>query len=219
MCTQRETGCAQHPRIPTGAAALANHPACPLKVRPMQPGQRRVASIEGACVSKFFRGHPSRGLCTPSGTAAVAAWRPITHSEESLPYGYPHFRLFLSYTTASAPDTAVPCGQPDPRACPADVSSSKETTTCTADSPWNSQFKAAQALPAGPHRRRSQGRLGRIPLHSRSRMRLRLPDGTAGMTDPLQAIFTPASQALARTTPPAVSASALSPHQERFRHE
>jgi hypothetical protein len=99
-------------------------------------------------VCRSFSAGTRPGDCAlPRGTAAVAAWRPITHSEESLPYGYPHFRLFLSYTTASAPDTAVPCGQPDPRACPADVSSSKETTTCTADSPWNSQVQSCSSSP------------------------------------------------------------------------
>jgi hypothetical protein len=61
-------------------------------------------------VSKPFRGHhPSRDCALPRGTAAVAAWRHVTHFEEkSLPWLPQGFRLLPSDVTTPAPGAGSP---------------------------------------------------------------------------------------------------------------
>ncbi len=60
-------------------------------------------------MSKPFRGHhPSRDCALPRGTAAVAAWRRITHFEERACHGCLTFPAVPFRATAPAPGAGSP---------------------------------------------------------------------------------------------------------------
>lgn len=71
-------------------------------------GQHGVASIQVPCVSvAFAQVALPRDCAFPGGTAAVAAWRPVTHPEERASMATSQIRKFLHPGTTAAPDIAT----------------------------------------------------------------------------------------------------------------